>query len=182
MKKLILFLSIFLALFSKAQTSLFQDGDRVCFVGNSITSNGEFYHNIYQYYVTRFPKNHIEFLNCGISGDVTSGILKRLDFDILSHNPTHAVIMIGMNDVNRSLYGANISTNTDTINKRELAINSYKKNAEQIVKKLLDLGVIVILQKPSIYDQTVILPKENNLGVNDSLKVCADLFSESNWN
>ena len=30
------------------------------------------------------------------------------------------------------------------------------------------------MQKPSIYDQTVLLPKANNLGVNDALKTCAD--------
>ena len=83
---------------------LFKKGDRVCFVGNSITHNGEFHHHIMQYYVTRFPKQPVHFFNAGVKGDVTGGILQRMDGDILKHKPTHAVIMIGMNDVQRHLY------------------------------------------------------------------------------
>ena len=82
----------------------FPSGSRVCFVGNSITNNGEFHHNILLYHLTRYPKENVSFFNCGISGDVTSGILSRMDDDILVHQPTHIVLMIGMNDVKRSLY------------------------------------------------------------------------------
>ena len=34
------------------------------------------------------------------------------------------------------------------------------------------------MQKPTIYDQTGILPTKNNLGVNDALKVCADFIGD----
>jgi endoglucanase len=176
MRKYLIIVFFFNLINGNAQSTLFQAGDRVCFVGNSITSNAEFYHNIYQYYVTRFPQKHIEFYNCGISGDVTSGVLRRLGYDVLVHRPTHAVIMIGMNDVNRSLYGPLPTNNPDTIAKRDLAISNYKSNVEQLVKKLLDSGVKVILQKPSIFDQTAHLARENNLGVNDALKICADFL------
>jgi endoglucanase len=176
MKNAILVFLLFLENICVAQKNIFQDGDRVCFVGNSITSNAEFYHNIYQYYVTRFPKRRIEFYNCGISGDVTTGVLKRLNSDVLIHRPTHAVIMIGMNDVNRSLYGTSTTYNQDTLEKRALALKSYKANVELLIERLLDSGVKVFLQKPSIFDQTAQLPRENNLGVNDALKICADIL------
>jgi len=157
-----------------AQNNLFHKGDRVCFVGNSITSNGEFYHNIMLYYVTRFPNQPITVFNCGISGDVCSGVLKRIDEDVLSHNPTHAVIMLGMNDVMRGLYSINPIANADTLAKREEAIATYKVLLDSIINIFLSKGIKVILQKPTIYDQTAAIKRENNFGVNDALKRCAD--------
>ena len=159
---------------SIAQQPIFKAGDRVCFVGNSITNNGEFYHNILTYYVTRFPNQPVTFFNCGISGDVCSGVLKRMNDDILVHHPTHAVIKLGMNDVNRGLYTIYPTTNNDTIAKREEAIKTYKIRLDSIINIFLSKGIKVILQKPTIYDQTSAIKKENNFGVNEALKRCAD--------
>ena len=79
--------------FTQTNSELFfEEGSRVCFVGNSITHNGEFHHNVLLYHVTRFPEQPVSFYNCGISGDVTGGVLKRMEDDILVHQPTHAVI------------------------------------------------------------------------------------------
>ena len=178
MKKIIVVLFLMIGFRCFSQEELFPKGSRVCFVGNSITNNGEFYHNIYLYYVTRFPQLPVTFFNCGISGDVTGGILQRMDKDILVHNPTHAVIMIGMNDVNRGLYGVKSTNNIDTLNKRASALEGYNKNLDSIVRIFLSKNIQVILQKPTIFDQTAKIPVENHLGVNDALKKCAD-FGES---
>jgi lysophospholipase L1-like esterase len=163
---------------SHGESQIFPSGSRVCFVGNSITNNGEFHHNILLFHLTRYPKENVSFFNCGISGDVTAGILNRMEDDILIHQPTHIVLMIGMNDVRRSLYSENISTNSDTLEQREKAILNYKINLEKIIKIFLSKKIQVILQKPTIYDQTGILPTKNNLGVNDALKVCADFIGD----
>jgi endoglucanase len=178
MKKVITFLFLMIGFKCFSQSELFPKGSRVCFVGNSITNNGEFYHNIYMYAVTRFPKVPITFFNCGISGDVTGGILQRMDKDILVHNPTHAVIMIGMNDVNRGLYGITSTNNHDTLSKRANALEGYNKNLDSIIRIFLSKNIQVILQKPTIFDQTAKIPVENHLGVNDALKKCAD-FGET---
>jgi len=159
---------------SKAQQPIFKAGDRVCFVGNSITNNGEFYHNILTYYVTRFPNQPVTFFNCGISGDNCSGVLKRMNDDILIHHPTYAVVKLGMNDVNRGLYSIHPTTNADTLAKREEAISTYKIKLDSIINIFLSKGIKVILQKPTIYDQTSAIKKENNFGVNEALKRCAD--------
>jgi len=176
MKKTFHFFLFFLLItyISYAQTPYFKKGDRVVFVGNSITNNGAFHHNIFQYYVTRFPEQPITFFNCGISGDVTAGILKRMDSDVLIHEPTHAVIMIGMNDVNRRLYGIAPTSDVDTLKKRELALEVYKINLDSIIRIFLSKGIKVIIQKPTIYDQTAVSITPNNLGVNDALKQCAE--------
>lgn len=145
---------------------------------NSITNNGEFHHNLLLYHITRFPDQPVNFYNCGISGDNTGGVLNRMEDDILTHQPTHAVIMLGMNDVQRSLYGEKETMDTDTLKKREEAIHLYKENLEKIITGFLSKNIRVILQKPTIYDQTAILAAGNNFGVNDALKKCAGFIGE----
>jgi lysophospholipase L1-like esterase len=174
MKHKLLLLIFFTISKTFGQDSFLGNNDRVCFVGNSITHGGDFHHNILLYQITRFPNTRVEFFNNGISGDVTSGILKRMESDILVHRPTHCVIMIGMNDVRRNLYGSQFTQNADTLSLRKNALDLYKKNLEEIVKIFLSKNIKVILQKPSIYDQTAVLKTANNLGVNDALKECAD--------
>jgi endoglucanase len=167
-----------MSIYVSAQTldnSFFTSGDRICFVGNSITNNGLFHNNILLYHTTRFPKQTITMFNCGVSGDVTSGVLKRMDEDILIHKPTVAVIMLGMNDVRRILYGS-ISPSADTLKLRAQAVDGYKVRMEKIIKLFLDKEIRLILQKPTIYDQTAEIETKNNFGVNDVLKSCADFI------
>lgn len=57
----------------------FQDGDRVLFLGDSITRAGPWHSLISLYYETRFPERNIEWHNAGISGDTAEGALRRLD-------------------------------------------------------------------------------------------------------
>ena len=44
----------------------FQDGDRVVFLGNSITDGGLYHSYIWLYYMTRFPDLNIKIMNGGI--------------------------------------------------------------------------------------------------------------------
>ena len=157
---------------------LFPDKSTVCFVGNSITQNGEYIHYIRSYYATRYPARQVKMFNCGISGDVTGGILARMQPDIMARKPDYAVIMIGMNDVNRPLYDAR-NNGIDSIQKKKAeALATYKANLTKIVAYLVEKKVKVILQKPSIYDQTGKLGTNNLFGVNDALKTCAGYMQE----
>ncbi len=157
----------------KRITDFFNVGDRVLFVGNSITHMGMFHNNIYLFQVTRFPDKPIEMFNKGVSGDVAGGVLNRMYDDILSENPTVAVIMLGMNDVNRGLYGSSLITDEDTLQMRKENVIQYKTRLDSIVRIFISNDVRVILERPSIYDQTAQLPESNHLGVNDVLGECA---------
>ncbi|MGN6421371.1 MAG: SGNH/GDSL hydrolase family protein [Pseudobacter sp.] len=159
----------------KAQPPLiFPKNSKVCFVGNSITMAGEYVHYIRSYYATKYPDRQVNFINCGISGDITGGILARMQPDIMVHKPEYAVIMIGMNDVNRPLYAAKFKGVDSIEKKKKEALETYKKNLLEIVQYFVQNKIVVILQKPSIYDQTAKIPQENLFGVNDALKACAD--------
>lgn len=174
-----LFLSTIIITFQlSVSAQQFKKGDRVCFVGNSITHNGDFWHNVQLYYTTRYPQLGVEFFNCGISGDVTAGILRRMDSDIFIHRPTWIVMMIGMNDVNRPLYDPRRKNEPGIKEKQQEALAIYKKNLDSIINIYLARGVKVILQTPSIYDQTSKMASTNNFGANDALKTCAGYIRE----
>jgi lysophospholipase L1-like esterase len=175
--------SIILLLFSifflSAQTKgnlFFNAGDRVCFIGNSITNNGQYHHNILLYHTTRFPNQKLQFFNCGISGDTIQGVLKRLESDILINKPNKAVIMVGMNDVKSKFYGTKPTNNADTLRLRKQALAIYQVNLEKMINILLSKKITVILQKPSIYDETAQFSTPTHLGVNAALGKCAEIM------
>ena len=174
---IILFVYTSTASAQKVAQSRFKNGDKVCFVGNSITNNGEFYNFIYLYYATRFPKDKLTFVNCGISGDVASGMLKRLDKDILIHKPNWTVLMVGMNDVKRNLYTESASKKPGVELERKTALEVYREDTDKLVK-LLKASSSVILEKPTIYDQTAHIKTEIAMGVNDALGLCAEMVQQ----
>jgi endoglucanase len=156
----------------------FNNGDRICFIGNSITHVGTFHHNIALFYATRFPKQRIQIYNCGVSGDTGEGVIKRMDEDILVHKPTISIVMLGMNDVNRDLYSEKPANDPNIESLKSKALSDYKKNLEIIVQKLIANNSVVILEKPTIYDQTCKIPEKNHYGVNDALKVCSGYIQD----
>jgi lysophospholipase L1-like esterase len=151
----------------------FADGDTVCFIGDSITHGGSYHSWIYLFYATRFPERHIRAYNCGISGDVAAGALKRLDWDVLAHEPTVATIMLGMNDVNRGLY-AEGREGDDLAERREGAIAYHVQNMRALAERLRAAGCRLIFLTPSIYDQTADIEADNMLGTDDALARCAE--------
>ena len=88
-----------------------KNGDRIVFLGDSITQAGAGPSG----YVTRFKEaiaaNHqekdlkLEVIGAGISGNKVPDLEKRLERDVLSKNPTVVVIYIGINDVWHSQQG-----------------------------------------------------------------------------
>ena len=82
----------------------FENGNTICFLGDSITHGGQFHEFLQLFYATRYPNIALTFHNCGIAGDNTEGMSYRFKNDVLVHNPTHVFLMTGMNDVIRTLY------------------------------------------------------------------------------
>ena len=82
----------------------FPDHSRIVFIGDSITAAGMWIAHIYDHYLRNFPQSDIRMFNAGISGGSTRSALKHFDENIMVYRPTHAVIMLGMNDVARNRY------------------------------------------------------------------------------
>lgn len=132
--------------------SRFPDGARVCFIGDSITHNNLFLAHIASYYREHFPESKVEFYNCGISGGTLNTTLNSFDEDILPYNPTHAVIMIGINDSDRSALNGDI---TQKYNVLKMAYEKYKTNLEKLCKRLEDMGVEITLCTQTPYAEYI---------------------------
>ena len=155
----------------------FQDGDRWAVIGDGVTHHGTYQQWINLFYLTRFPDRTIDVYNCGIAGDRAGGAVRRLDWDVLSHQPTVATVMFGMSDVDRSLYGDAPAT-PSIATQRQAALNAYRVNLRALVEKLQGAGVRVILLTPTIFDQTADLAAPKQTGINEALGECAAFTQE----
>ncbi len=160
MKKLLIAIGLFASASLTAQIkklSPFKVGDKVAFVGNSITEAGFYEMYVWQYYMLHFPQRKIQVLNGGIGGDVAGQILDRLDADILQKKPSVVVLIFGMNDSRYFEY-----FNKPEAEVRKEAVATSFSSYQQIEKKLLALpGIQKIMMASSPYDETMTGPKNN---------------------
>ena len=112
-----------------------RDGDRVVFLGDSITEQKLYSSLIEMFALTRFPEWNLRFRNAGWSGDTAGGGVGRLDRDVLSFSPTLVTVKYGMNDHG---YGPFILERCQ----------AYVKNQDQIAHKLKEKGARVVFLTP----------------------------------
>jgi lysophospholipase L1-like esterase len=83
----------------RADEFALRDGDTVVFLGDSITAARTYGKLIENYTLLRFPDRKVRFVNAGRGGDTAAGGLKRLEKDVLAHNPTVVTVAYGVNDI-----------------------------------------------------------------------------------
>ena len=158
----------------------FQKGDRIAFVGNSITCGGHYHSYIWLYYMTRFPDQRIDIFNEGVGGDVAEMIYQRLD-KVFEHEPTVVTLSFGMNDVG---YMDFRKPGADTIarNRVEKACRDYAL-IEEVYKKYPEVRKILIGSSP--YDETSRFNKVAFPGKNTSILEIVDFLNararENQW-
>ncbi len=142
----------------RAGETTFQDGDRVAFIGDSITHIGSYPGIIEHFYQTKNPYADYYFYNKGISGQQSGDILRRFESDILSQNVNRATIMMGVNDIALPFKYANSDSAKADI------INDSLNNFEDIIKlcKANDIALDIIT--PVMYDEDLSLTGELNAG------------------
>jgi lysophospholipase L1-like esterase len=101
------------------------DVGAVVFLGDSITEG-------WSTLARDFPDMHVA--NRGIGGDITSGVLFRLQDDVLSLDPAAIVLLIGTNDIGN---GADPADVADNIKQILLAIKKFNPNLKVIVCKVM---------------------------------------------
>ena len=154
MKKLLLTaaLAFGLSLAAQQAPAPLAKGERVMFLGDSITHGGHYVSFLQLFQALRHPDRPVEIINAGISGQSAPGGIRRLDHDVFPQNPDRVFIMFGMNDVGRHNYASN-TPDEKTLKNRERALAAYRKNMTELVDKLLAAGKQVVLILPSPYDQ-----------------------------
>ena len=127
----------------------FPDHARVCFVGDSITHIGLYLKHIVAHYRAHFPDSHVEFYNCGIAGGTLGNTIAVYKKDIAIYDPTHVVLMIGINDSRRTRLVQPASEE-----RYQLLLNAYRgyqNNLEQFYRMTQERGVELILCTPMPY-------------------------------
>lgn len=119
---------------------LFNNGDKVAFLGDSITQQG--WQNVHGYVklvVMGLKVNGvtIEPVPAGIGGNKCTDMLARLKRDVIDKKPVWVTISCGMNDV---IHGA-----------KGVPLDQYKVNMTSIVDQCQAAGIKVILLTTTLY-------------------------------
>jgi lysophospholipase L1-like esterase len=120
----------------------FQKGDRIVFLGDSITEQYQYSNYIEVYLTTRFPDWNLFFLNAGIGGDTANGGANRFQKHVLDEKPTAITINFGMNDGG---YGKFDEERNDT----------YVRKTTEMLEAAKKAGVRVALVSPNAVDRRV---------------------------
>ena len=99
---------------------------RIIFLGNSITEIGNWNRLL----------GDSTVINRGISGDITFGVLKRLD-DIIKRQPSKLFIMIGINDIGKDIPDAVIA---DNYRKIIMAVQQCSPSTKVYVQSILPVN------------------------------------------
>jgi len=118
---------------------LLQAGDRMVFLGDSITQQQIYTRYVMNYFALRYPGVNIAFRNAGWGGDTAPGGLGRLQRDVLNLKPTVVSICFGMNDGHYSKFD-------------QPSCDRYLTSMTGLVAKLKEVGVKVILLTPGCVD------------------------------
>ena len=113
---------------------LFQSGEKVLFIGDSITDCGRRNENtplgqgyvlkITELITAKYPERQIEYVNMGIGGDIVEGLENRWDTDVIAEKPDWVSVKIGINNASRQL-------------NQEIANEDYLPEWEECYRRIL---------------------------------------------
>jgi lysophospholipase L1-like esterase len=129
---------------ASAETPAFKKGERIVFLGDSITQGGGgpkgYVTVIKNTLAEKYPDLGIEVVNAGISGNKVPNLQGRVDKDVIAKQPTVVVIYIGINDV---WHGEKDPARGTTPEK-------FASGLEEVIGKCTAAGARVILCTPTV--------------------------------
>ena len=139
-----------------------KNGDRIAFLGDSITQQGNGPSGYLNLVMSALEANGIKAVKipAGISGHKSNQMLARLDRDVIKKNPQIMTLSCGVNDV---WHG-----------KRGVSLEDYKKNITQIVDKAKGAGIkVYILTSTMITENPEHANNKKLAAYNDFLRTLA---------
>lgn len=107
---------------------------RICFIGDSITSERTSYMRILQRCLEKYPG--VQTLDCAVSGWKTSDVIFEYEDRVIPFQPTHIHMMIGTNDARNAYPGEDGST---------IGTAGYRRNMERLIRYALSLNAKLIV-------------------------------------
>jgi len=130
--------------FSAEKDASLKKGDRIVFLGDSITAGGVSAKGYVTVIKNTLAEKHkdlgIEVIGAGISGNKVPDLQRRLDKNVLAKKPTIVVIYIGINDV---WHGERDPA-------RGTSKEKFEAGLKEIIGKIKDAGARVVLCTPSV--------------------------------
>lgn len=142
-----------------------KNGDKIAFLGDSITQQG---HNYPAGYVNMvmigLKANGVnaQMVKAGISGHKSNNMLERLNRDVINKKPQIMTLSCGVNDV---WHGA-----------KGVKLEDYKKNIRQIVDKALAANIQVYIMTSTMITENP--QHKNNLKLDEYNKFLKELAAE----
>lgn len=156
----------------------FAPGERVAFVGDSITHAGKYIAFLQMRLIEKFPDNPPKLFNCGVNGDTAASVLetRRLEWDVRSLRPDRIFVMLGMNDIRRSLWRTAEPDSDENAQSRMTAVADYERNLRKLLDALRTNDVDIVLMTPTPYDQYGEFDDKALLSCNEpGLAQCAEI-------
>ncbi len=120
---------------------LLQTGDRLCFLGDSITQADPGYTRLLAAMLTAaHPDLALEFVYSGVGGNRVGDLLSRLERDVLSQRPTWVTVSIGVNDVWHRHSGASGGTSD----------GDFEAGFRELLSRLVTAGIRPIVLTPTV--------------------------------
>ena len=138
---------------SVSKVAPFSPGERVSFLGDSITHGGLYHANLQLFWDLRFPGSGTRLMNCGVSGGTADGGVKRWKNDVLPQNADRIFVMFGMNDVGHGGYSHGIKVTEKVLAARKTSQDNYRKNMTKIADDTLAAGKKLVIMTPTPYDE-----------------------------
>ncbi|HEY3325036.1 MAG TPA: GDSL-type esterase/lipase family protein [Planctomycetota bacterium] len=151
------------ATFAFAQDISVKSGEKIAFLGDSITAGGMGSPTGYcRLVISGLEANGVSAapIGAGVSGHKSNQMLARLDHDVLSKKPEWMTLSCGVNDV---WHGAN-----------GVPLDAYKKNITEIVDKAMAAGIKVVILTSTMIGEDQANPNNQKLvAYNDFLRELA---------
>ena len=122
---------------------LFQSGDKVLFIGDSITDCGRrdahaplghgYVRKITELITAKYPERDITYVNKGIGGDIVEGLENRWDTDVIAEKPKWLSVKIGINNASRQ-HGEGVSYGRISAEFGKRAIDGFSRRAKSRIR------------------------------------------------
>lgn len=126
---------------NKASSLAVKNGDKIAFMGDSITAAGVAKDGYITLVMEALKKEGltVSSVPAGINGHKSSDMLARLDYDVISEKPQWMILSCGVNDV----WHFKLSLNGQTL--QGVSLEDYKKNITAMIDKARAANIQVMI-------------------------------------
>jgi lysophospholipase L1-like esterase len=114
-------------------------GDRVVFLGDSITHQCLYTQYVETYFYTRYPQMRLHFHNAGVGGDRARDALTRFDEDVAPYKPKYVTVLLGMNDGSYKGFD-------------QAVFDTYTTDMTAVLDRIAAIGATAIPMTPTMHD------------------------------